>query len=175
MLFRRSLLVCAAIFAAGCGSTAASSSTTTDTAAGGDAPADTASSDSGPASDSGSGSDTAAASDMSAPADAIGGNVGNPSAGKAVTDAKFCSGCHGADFGGGGAGPNISPSANGTKDWTVADVKKAVKEGVNKKGKTLCATMQKYTDMTDQQILDLHAYLMSLAPVEAANLGPCAK
>ncbi len=169
MLFRRSLLVFAAALAAGCASTTASSSTTTDTGGSSDTAADSGSSaDSGAAADTGT-----ATADTGAPADAIGGNVGNPSAGGVVAAANGCAGCHGADYAG-QLGSNITPSAVGIKDWTVADLTKAVREGMNKT-RALCASMSKYTKLTDQEMLDLHAFLMSQKAVEAANQGSLCK
>jgi mono/diheme cytochrome c family protein len=107
--------------------------------------------------------------------------------GKYIYDAADCGGCHGGD---GAGGPpkggmalttpfgryyaaNITPDmATGIGAWQPADVKNALRFGVGRNGKQLFPVFPfpSFTNLTDQDIDDLTAYLLSREAV--ANAVP---
>ena len=94
-----------------------------------------------------------------------------------------CAACHtdekagGAPLAGGPAlvtpfgtfyAPNITPDPRtGIGDWTKAQFKRALREGINQHGAYMFPVFPftSFTNMTDQDIGDLYAYLMSVPPV----------
>ncbi|WP_391349211.1 c-type cytochrome [Azospirillum sp. A23] len=123
--------------------------------------------------------------------------AGEAPAGEAVSDAVSrgayifnaagCLGCHTDEKGGGQplAGgralatpfgtfytPNITADpVNGIGRWSDADFIRAVREGVRPDGAALFPAFPyaSYTRMTDRDLLDLKAYLLSLPAAPAAN------
>ena len=88
--------------------------------------------------------------------------------------AVSCAGCHGADFSGGhiaGTPPNwpdaanLTPDQKGLGDWSEADFKKALRDGVVPGGRMLQADympVRVTRNFTDEEIRALYAYLHSL-------------
>jgi len=104
--------------------------------------------------------------------------------GRYLTQAADCEACHtdenGKPFAGGRAfktpfgtlySPNITPDAQtGIGQYTDADFLKAVHEGVGRGGKKLYPAFPyaAYTQLVDEDVLAIKAYLFSLAPVQQA-------
>lgn len=99
--------------------------------------------------------------------------------GKYVFEAADCNGCHGDSRHGsvptGGLGldtpfgtyraPNITPDRqSGIGSWTAEDFKRALREGIGRHGEYLFPVFPytSFTRMSDRDIDDLYAYLMSL-------------
>ena len=61
---------------------------------------------------------------------------------------------------------NITPAA--LKDWTDAEIIRALTEGINKSGDTLFPLMpyMAYSRLPKQDVLDIVAYIRTLAPIE---------
>ena len=106
--------------------------------------------------------------------------------GKYLFQAADCSGCHGnAEHGSdpvGGLGlatpfgtfraPNITPDKeHGIGAWSEDEFKTALRSGVGRHGEYLFPVFPytSFTKLTDRDIADLYAYLMSLPPVPVAN------
>ncbi|WP_051363393.1 c-type cytochrome [Deinococcus murrayi] len=88
------------------------------------------------------------------------GAEGNAQAGQTVF-ASNCAGCHGAN-GQGAFGPSLV-AADGPKSWTLAQFTTTLREGRTPE-RELAPTMPRYSEaqLSDAQILDLHAYIKSL-------------
>jgi mono/diheme cytochrome c family protein len=100
--------------------------------------------------------------------------------GKYIFDSAGCYGCHTAPGGAPMAGgpplrtaygtfyaPNITPDPEfGIGQWSEADFTRALREGVSPRGENYFPVFPypAYTKMTTQDILDLRAYLKTLAP-----------
>lgn len=100
--------------------------------------------------------------------------------GKYIFDAAGCYGCHtqagGAPLAGGAAlktpfgafyAPNItSDPEHGIGSWSDEDFKRALREGVSPRGEPYYPVFPytSYTQMTDQDIRDLKAYLWTVPP-----------
>jgi len=67
--------------------------------------------------------------------------------------------------------PNISPSEAGIGGWSIVDLANAVTRGVSPEGEHLYPAFPytSYTKMEDQDVADLHAYIMSLEPSDTAS------
>jgi len=113
--------------------------------------------------------------------------TGDPARGETVFTAAGCASCHHApesedklvlaggqafpsDFGTFYA-PNISPSEAGIGGWSIVDLANAVTQGVSPEGEHLYPAFPytSYTKMEDQDVADLHAYIMSLEPSDTAS------
>ena len=113
--------------------------------------------------------------------------TGDPARGETVFTAAGCASCHHApdsedklvlaggqafpsDFGTFYA-PNISPSEAGIGGWSIVDLANAVTRGVSPEGEHLYPAFPytSYTKMEDQDVADLHAYIMSLEPSDTAS------
>ncbi len=113
--------------------------------------------------------------------------TGDPARGETVFTAAGCASCHHApesedklvlaggqafpsDFGTFYA-PNISPSEAGIGGWSIVDLANAVTRGVSPQGEHLYPAFPytSYTKMEDQDVADLHAYIMSLEPSDTAS------
>ncbi|AUC55647.1 diacylglycerol kinase [Sagittula sp. P11] len=113
--------------------------------------------------------------------------TGDPARGETVFTAAGCASCHHApesedklvlaggqafpsDFGTFYA-PNISPSESGIGGWSIVDLANAVTRGVSPEGEHLYPAFPytSYTKMEDQDVADLHAYIMSLEPSDTAS------
>jgi mono/diheme cytochrome c family protein len=106
--------------------------------------------------------------------------------GRYLTEAADCEACHtakdGKPFAGGLAfktpfgtmySPNITPDAQtGIGGWSDAEFLKAVHEGVGREGKRLYPAFPyaAYTYLTDEDVLAVKSYLVTLAPV--TNVPP---
>lgn len=104
--------------------------------------------------------------------------------GRYVAVAADCVACHsvpgGPPFAGGSRlntpfgvllAPNITPDAEtGIGDWSEADLRSTLRDGIGKGGKRLYPAMPypAYTKMTDEDIAALWAYLRTLQPVRNA-------
>src|SRR5579863_9824696 len=65
-------------------------------------------------------------------------------------------------------GPNITPDPDtGIGKWTAADFHRAMREGKDKEGRYMFPVFPftSFTNMSDDDIADLYAYLMSRPPV----------
>lgn len=98
--------------------------------------------------------------------------------GAGFVHARGCAGCHGAGDGGvlagqtsprpgtSAYGANLTPDrATGIGAWTEQAIVRAMRAGFDDEGKPLCATMPRFSDMTDDEATDIVAYLRSLRPV----------
>ncbi|CAM3963043.1 c-type cytochrome [Deinococcus frigens] len=83
---------------------------------------------------------------------------GDPSAGQELYVSN-CSGCHGAD-GGGGIGANLK-LPNGPKSWTQEQFHTVLRQGKLPDGTELNATMPRFADsqLTDSDIANIFAYV----------------
>ncbi|NQV47847.1 MAG: cytochrome c [Rhodospirillaceae bacterium] len=108
--------------------------------------------------------------------------------GRYLFDAAGCLGCHtdkenkGAPLAGGRRfetpfgvyySPNITPDRmTGIGNWSMADFLRALRYGENPDGENYFPVFPytSYTKMSDGDILDLKAYIFSLAPVRQPNL-----
>jgi mono/diheme cytochrome c family protein len=123
------------------------------------------------------------------PAATFDGLTGDPARGELVFTAAGCASCHMApgakgeaqlvlaggqtfpsDFGTFVA-PNISPSDQGIGGWTVADLGNALMRGVSPEGEHLYPALPyaSYAKMQPQDVADIHAYIQTLPPSDAAS------
>ena len=96
--------------------------------------------------------------------------------------ATSCAGCHGADFSGGhiaGTPPswpdaaNLTPDRSGLVNWSEADFRKALRDGVAPGGRLLQTDympVRVTRNFTDEEISALYAYLHSL-PAKSRGHG----
>jgi mono/diheme cytochrome c family protein len=72
---------------------------------------------------------------------------------------------------------NLTPHADGISGWTVADVVKALKEGKDKEGTSLCPPMPggmgAFGGLLQQDAEDIGHYLLSLAPADGKVNDVC--
>jgi len=86
---------------------------------------------------------------------------------------RRCTTCHDVTYRGSGFFPNITPDvATGIGSWDEDDIKVAIRDGKDKDGNTLCATMERYS-FTEAQLSDLAVYLKHLAPVSKKITAKC--
>lgn len=74
---------------------------------------------------------------------------------------------------------NLTPHATGLEGWTVADVKKVLKEGISKDGKIVCPPMPAgpggaFGGLSDADAEDIAHFVVSLEPKENAIPNMCA-
>jgi len=103
------------------------------------------------------------------------GGGASVSEGKAAVTERKCTGCHTADLGGSTTplrdttatyAANLTPDmTTGIGSWTDAQIKTAIRTGVDDEGKELCSKMPRFSDMSDTEVADIVAYLRSLPPV----------
>jgi mono/diheme cytochrome c family protein len=106
--------------------------------------------------------------------------------GERVARSKACSDCHqdvaaptatlaGRD--GGAArpfGPNLTPDVDtGLGDWSDDDLAHAIRDGVDDEGAELCESMPRFSDLPDDDLDALIAYLRSLPRVTHEVRGSC--
>jgi hypothetical protein len=90
-----------------------------------------------------------------------------------LSNARKCTTCHDVSYQGSGFFPNITPDVtNGIGSWSDEDIKVAIRDGKDKDGVTLCATMERYA-FTDEQLSDLVIYLKHLPPVSKKISAKC--
>jgi hypothetical protein len=73
---------------------------------------------------------------------------------------------------------NLTPAANGLKDWTPADVVQALHKGLDKDNKPLCPPMPSgpmgaFGALTDDDATDIGIYLTTLAPKDNGVIPLC--
>jgi hypothetical protein len=86
---------------------------------------------------------------------------------------KRCTTCHDTTYQGSGFFPNITPDVtNGIGSWTEEEIKVAIRDGKDKDGVTLCATMERYP-FTDEQLSDLAIFLKHLPPMTKKITAKC--
>lgn len=98
-----------------------------------------------------------------------------------------CSDCHGEGLGGKTfiddaalgviQAPNLTPGLGGVKDWSDAELERAIRHGVAPTGRALLAMPSaEFYHLSDRDLESLVAYLRSLPPVDrelpASALGP---
>lgn len=98
-----------------------------------------------------------------------------PTAAYGASLAVFCGGCHGPDLTGmatplNDPAPNLTLHASGLAGWTLADLTRALREGVRPDGTTMSDAMpwRNLGRMTDTEIAALWAYLSGLEPRASA-------
>ena len=106
--------------------------------------------------------------------------------GKTIYSAADCIGCHAgngnASLPSGGLGldtpfgkfrvPNITPDKrDGIGNWSEADFKRALREGIGKEGQYLFPLFPypSFSMLSDSDVADLYAYMMTLPAVSAPN------
>lgn len=88
-------------------------------------------------------------------------------------DTRKCTACHDVTYKGAGFYPNITPDAEtGIGSWDDDAIKAAIRDGKDKDGKTLCATMERYT-FTDGQLSDIVVLLKHLTPIHNKISAKC--
>lgn len=123
------------------------------------------------------------------PAATFDGLTGDAARGELFFTAAGCASCHAAqgatgaealvlaggqkflsDFGTFIA-PNISPAPQGIGGWTVADLGNALMRGLSPEGEHLYPALPyaSYAKMQPQDVADLHAYIQTLPPSDAAS------
>ena len=123
------------------------------------------------------------------PAATFDGLTGDPARGELVFTAAGCASCHVAPDATGDAqlvlaggqkfpsdfgtfiAPNISPAPQGIGGWTVADLGNALMAGVSPEGEHLYPALPyaSYAKMQPQDVADIHAYIQTLPPSDAAS------
>ena len=113
-----------------------------------------------------------------------GSTTGDVAKGETLVTTNACGSCHtgskGTLAGGdtqfsGVYGANITPDmATGIGGWTDDQIKAAIKTGVDDDGKELCASMTRFSTLSDQDLTDIVAYLRSIEAVNnAVEAGTC--
>lgn len=72
---------------------------------------------------------------------------------------------------------NITPAGvSGIGLWSVADLKRAIKEGVDQNGVGICPPHPKttYRGLTDEDVSDIAAYIFSVPKIDKFTAGNCA-
>lgn len=124
------------------------------------------------------------------PAEALAGLEGDPERGRLVFFAGGCAACHAAPGAEGEArlvlsgglrlaspfgtfvAPNISPDpAHGIGTWSALDLANAMRHGTSPEGRHYYPAFPygSYVHATAQDIVDLHAFLMTLPPSDAPS------
>jgi cytochrome c553 len=98
--------------------------------------------------------------------------------GQGLVQTYACTTCHGADLSGnieqdsGVYSANITPDINtGIGSWTLANLTSALRDGIDDQGEMICAAMPKFPSLTDDDILDMYAYLQGIPAVSKAQTG----
>ena len=124
------------------------------------------------------------------PATTFEGLTGDALRGETVFTAAGCASCHMAPEAEGDAelvlaggqrfaspygtfvAPNISPSPQGIGGWSVADLGNALMRGVSPEGAHYYPALPyaSYAKMQPQDVADIHAYMQTLPPSDAASL-----
>jgi cytochrome c2 len=109
---------------------------------------------------------------------------GNVERGAVLVNDLACSGCHYFDLGGTldplpdpysmhedtvAYASNITPDvATGIGNWTDQELDEAIRAGIDAADEKMCEPMPVYSDMSDQEVADIIAFLRSLPPVVRA-------
>ncbi len=115
------------------------------------------------------------------PADAAASDVmdasdsGTPLSGERLVGTRGCTTCHQSDDPADGVmsgqiarggGSNLTPDdETGLGRWTEEQIVRAIRDGVDDEGRTLCDTMPRYTRPPEPEIRAIVGYLRSLPPV----------
>lgn len=104
-----------------------------------------------------------------------GSGAGDAANGEALVTQKACGSCHtgskGTLAGGdtqfsGVYGANLTPDKEtGIGSWTDEQIKTAIKTGVDDEGAQLCSSMTRFSELSDQDLADIVAYLRSIPAV----------
>lgn len=93
--------------------------------------------------------------------------------GEALVTESQCVTCHQRNFAGFTVFPNITPDVEtGIGGWSDAQIIKAIREGVDADGASLCVTMQRYP-FSDEQAADVAAFLRGVSPVSNRITSVC--
>lgn len=88
-------------------------------------------------------------------------------------DTERCTTCHQDNFAGAGFFANITPDVEtGIGSWSEDEIKIAIRDGKDKDGAALCATMIRYT-FTEAQLSDLAVFLKHLPAVKKKISQKC--
>lgn len=74
---------------------------------------------------------------------------------------------------------NITPApVSGIGGWTIADVQRAIREGLDRNAGRMCPPMPfgpmgGFTGLTEKDSLDIAAYILSLPPIDRFTSGTC--
>jgi cytochrome c553 len=91
-----------------------------------------------------------------------------------LSTVRKCTTCHQIGFEGAGFFANITPDVEtGIGSWSEDDIKVAIRDGKDKDGNALCATMERYASFSEEQLSDLAIYLKHLTPVKKKITGKC--
>jgi len=98
---------------------------------------------------------------------------GKAAAGATAVQQRGCAGCHSSSAGafagaaGGKAGAaNLTPDAEtGLGEWKDEDIISAIRDGIDDEQHTLCSSMPRSKDLSDEEAANIVAYLRSLKPV----------
>jgi hypothetical protein len=58
--------------------------------------------------------------------------------------------------------PNLTFQDKGIKNWTMEEFKRAIMEGINKKGELLTYPMPMFPELTDEEVLSIYIYFKSV-------------
>ena len=101
------------------------------------------------------------------------GPIGSVSEGAQVWTKQSCASCH-QENAAGNYGPNITPSLTaGIGTWTYQQFHDAVRDGKDPGGTALCQSMSRFPakEISDEDMVNLYAYLRSKPAVDIANTG----
>jgi mono/diheme cytochrome c family protein len=91
------------------------------------------------------------------------------SAGAKAVKARRCGGCHSSPLGtlaGNGAAANLTPDQKtGLGGWKDEDIVNAIRLGIDDEQNTLCSSMPRAPDMSDEEAASIVAYLKALPAV----------
>jgi len=86
---------------------------------------------------------------------------------------RKCTSCHDVTYQGSGFYPNITPDVDtGIGSWSADEIKAAIRDGKDKDGKTLCATMERFP-FSEAELADIVVYLQHLPAVKKKISGKC--
>jgi hypothetical protein len=93
--------------------------------------------------------------------------------GQALVVENQCVMCHQKNFAGFAVFPNITPDKkSGIGSWTDAQIVKAIRDGVDADGASMCPTMARYP-FDDQQAADIVEFLRGLPAVTTKVAASC--
>lgn len=99
--------------------------------------------------------------------------AGDANRGRALAVKSSCAACHGGDYAGDGSfTPNITPDVTGIRQWTDAQLSRAIRGGFDDEGEKLCSLMAPF-QFTDRETADVIAFLRSLPPIEQMTPSEC--
>lgn len=115
-----------------------------------------------------------------------GASGGAAARGEGLVDALGCRDCHEDPSGATGAlggrkgslarpaGPNLTPDGEtGLGEWSDDAIVRAIRDGVDNEGEALCASMPRFSALSDDDGAAVVAYLRSLTPERSSIEGSC--